>query len=43
MQHTYLDKDLDWGSEFYFNISFGHYILVGSSSIPVADALVDDS
>ena len=42
--HTYMFRqDLNWGSEFYFKISFGHYILVGSSSIPMADALVEDS
>jgi hypothetical protein len=43
MQHTCLDQDLDWGSEFYFKISIGLYILVGSSTVPMADALVEDS
>jgi hypothetical protein len=35
-----LDQDLYCGSKFYLKISFGHYILVGSSFVLMADALV---
>jgi hypothetical protein len=35
-----LDQDLNCGSKFYLKISFGYYILAGSSFVLMVDVLV---